>query len=218
MNDTVKPCLPEFIEGEAGKIEYDFIAVPDSHASRNLIAVVCHPHPLHGGTKDNKVVHTLCRALRDMGVASIRFNFRGVGKSEGQFDHGKGEYEDLITVVKFLRTYVDEKKPLLIAGFSFGSFIASRFAISNKVSACIMVAPPVSYPEFKEMNTFLSPLLVIQGDQDEVVDYGDVKSWVGALVRSPEFEIVEGAGHFFHGRLPELKSIVQSFVTRITGE
>ena len=218
MNDSVKPCLPEFIQGTAGKLEYDFISVPDSHGDRNLIAVVCHPHPLHGGTKDNKVVHTLCRALRDSGVPSIRFNFRGVGKSEGQFDQGKGEYEDLISVVKFLRASVSDKKPLLIAGFSFGAFIASRFAISNKVSACIMVAPPVSYPEFKEMKTYLCPLLVVQGDEDEIVDYGDVKSWVEALVRNPDFEVVEGAGHFFHGRLPELKTIVQSFVTRITGE
>jgi len=215
MNDCVKPCLPEIIESTSGVLEYDFVPVPDSIKSQKLIAVVCHPHPLHGGTKDNKVVHTLCRALRDSGIASVRFNFRGVGKSEGKFDNGKGEYEDLLAVVKFIRAHIDDVSPLLVAGFSFGSFIASRFALSNKVAACILVAPPVSYPEFKEMKTYLCPLLVIQGDKDDVVDYGDVQSWVLALVRKADFAVVEDAGHFFHGRLPELKSIVQTFVERV---
>lgn len=217
MNDCTKPCLPQFIEGDSGQLEYDFIPVPDAIESRNLIAVVCHPHPLHGGTKDNKVVHTLCRALRDVGVASIRYNFRGVGKSEGKFDQGKGEYEDLIAVIKFIRANLDDAKPLLIAGFSFGAFIAARFANFNKVSACILVAPPVSYPEFKEIKTFLSPLLIIQGDHDEVVDYGDVQAWTAALIRKPDFHVIEDAGHFFHGRLPELKSIIQSFVSGLSG-
>jgi alpha/beta superfamily hydrolase len=204
--------LPKFIDGPIGRLEYDFIRAAEAKKNHEYIAVVCHPHPQHGGTKDNKVVHTLCRAWRDMGIDCLRFNFRGVGKSEGDFDQGVGELEDLLAVIKFIRLELGESSQLIVSGFSFGAFIAARYASSNPVAALVLVAPPVSYPEFDTMNTFLSPVLLIQGDQDEVVSFAEVEAWSEGLVTSPVFKKLEGASHFFHGKLPELKSIAQAGV------
>lgn len=208
--------LPDFIKGEAGVLEYDFIsAKSDSRQFENYIAIVCHPHSLHGGTKDNKVVHTLCRAWRDIGMDSLRFNFRGVGKSEGEFDEGQGELKDLLAVLKFVRTHISKDKAIVLAGFSFGAYVAAKYASVNKPAALVLIAPPVSYPEFAQMSRFPCPMLLVQGDQDEVVAYAEVQAWANTLNVPPEFHCIEDASHFFHGKLPALKQIIQTFSLKL---
>ena len=220
----------EMIATAAGLLEIEIIpAIPAQnfeHAeiSRTWLAVVCHPHPLHGGSKDNKVVHTLCRAWRDMGIESIRFNFRGVGKSEGHFDEGDGELRDLQAVLAFAKTRFPEKTNLLLAGFSFGAYIAAQQAVQMPVEEAdffvlrqvCLVAPPVFYDNFppvEKISTRPAVMQVIQGTEDEVVAFDLVKRWVSQGLLEQEkkidFDVLEGASHFFHGRLSELKHLVQ---------
>ncbi len=198
------------IQGPCGRLQAQIVAgktaAPLSDAG--YIAIVCHPHPLHGGTMNNKVVTTLVRTFRDLGVGAVAFNFRGVGLSEGSFDNAQGEVDDLLAVVDWVR----QKRPgtrLLLAGFSFGSAVAAQGVHRLKErQVCpghlTLVAPAVdrySYP-----GSFPCPVCVIQGGQDEVVDATGVFAWSESL-QSP-FEMIrfEHAGHFFHGMLVALKA------------
>jgi len=216
----------EMIAGAVGLLELDIVpaiqmeSAERGQITRNWLAVICHPHPLHGGSKDNKVVHTLCRAWRDTGIESIRFNFRGVGKSEGHFDHGRGELEDLQAVLAFAKSRFPERRQLILAGFSFGAYIAAQQASQMDahensffiLRQIILVAPPVFYDGFSLLKKFAAPVQVIQGSEDEVVDFELVKQWVmqAALQRNKiSLEILTGASHFFHGRLAELKGLTQ---------
>ncbi len=206
--------FPDFISGEVGHIEYDYIEAKKVVDRENVLAIVCHPHPLHGGTKDNKVVHTLSRALRDIGVSSIRFNFRGVGKSEGVFDEGRGEFDDLKSVVSFVRELFGEDVRLILAGFSFGSSIAARYCAEHSAEGLVLVAPPVSYSFFPTSDSLAVQTLVVQGDADDVVDSKRVREWaeLGESAGIIDIKVMAGAGHFFHGRLPELKQMVQGVI------
>ena len=227
-----KHDLPEYIEGECGKIEYDFIepkavftetaASEKNLYSKEIIAVVCHPHPVHGGTKDNKVVHTLCRAWRDIGIPCIRFNFRGVGQSDGEFDQGLGEYRDLCSVLAFIKGRYGHDVSILLAGFSFGAYIAARYvsredlndnyACVERVRSLVLIAPPIQYEDFPSSQTFNLATLLVQGDEDEVVNARSVKDWAQLNVsKHITYENLSGASHFFHGLLSELKDIVQNF-------
>ncbi len=204
-------ALPDFIQGAAGRLEYDWIPAKNEIIHTGILALVCHPHPQHGGTKDNKVVHTLCRAWRDSGIDCLRFNFRGVGKSEGEYGAGQGELEDLLSVVKFVRNEMKSEARLIVSGFSFGASIAARYAANNPVFALVLVAPPVRYPELTHLKKFSAPVLVVQGQQDDLVEYADVVAWTENVVDTVQFEVLSEAGHFFHGQQPELKTAVQKF-------
>ena len=214
----------KLIKASVGQLEVDIVKAAE-HADELMqgsrwVAVVCHPHPLHGGSKDNKVVHTLCRAWRDIGVECVRFNFRGVGKSEGQFDHGEGELTDLKDVIAFVTHRYKGYDGLIVAGFSFGAYIAAKYAtvpVNNAelpLKALLLVAPPVQYEDFSGAMGLYVPVQVIQGDQDEVVSFDHVQAWVkqsrldGALI---QLDVLKNAGHFFHGRLTELKQLTQQF-------
>lgn len=223
--------LPDFILGSAGRLEFDFIQAKNTeqefvqtyHAGdqyhEEWIAIVCHPHPMHGGSKDNKVVHTLCRAWRDQGVSCLRFNFRGVGKSEGVFDNGHGEYMDLCSIIHFVKTRFGQDKKILLAGFSFGAYIAAKYASINHVNALVLVAPPVHYIDFVKSQVFASSTLIVQGDADEVVNVDSVVDWFNKdrneRVSSVQLKILKDASHFFHGRLSELKIIAQQFYNNL---
>ncbi len=139
--------------------------------------MICHPHPLHGGTMDNKVVVTLARAFHETGIATLRFNFRGVGSSAGIYDHGNGETADAEAVASYgaLRW---PGRHLLLAGFSFGAFVALRLALERGASRLITVAPPVDRMDFSALAAPRCPWLVVQGDSDEVVDPKRVFAWV----------------------------------------
>ncbi|MFZ5698184.1 MAG: alpha/beta hydrolase [Pseudomonadota bacterium] len=194
------------MDGPAGPLEVR-IDVPRG-LDLGIDLVICHPHPLHGGTFDNKVVHTLARAARDIGLRAVRFNFRGVGGSAGTHDGGRGEVDDLLAIVEGC-AHTAPGRALVLAGFSFGAWVAAAGAVRLQAAgraprALLLVAPPVQYPGFASLPPFALPLLVIQGDDDEVVDPRAVADWCGAgqpraqLLRLP-------AGHFFHGSLPALK-------------
>lgn len=185
-------------------------------ASKSLLAIVCHPHPLQGGTMDNKVVTTLMRTYRDLGIHVLRFNFRGVGKSEGVFDNTVGEFDDVMSMIAWVKQSLPQCS-LLLAGFSFGSSIAAR--ASYHVDGLVhltLVAPPVERYVYDKEGVFNAPLCVIQGDKDELVIAEGVYAWVESL-KSPAILLrYPEAGHFFHGLLSTFKTdLSQTLLTQI---
>jgi alpha/beta superfamily hydrolase len=169
-------------------------------------AVVCHPHPLYQGTMTNKVVHTLARAFQELGMATVRFNFRGVGQSAGVYDEGDGETEDCLAVVDWARKRWPNARPSL-GGFSFGAWIAIKAAsrIEDLVQL-VTIAPPVHRVELPQGKLPSYPWLIVQGSDDELVDCDGVVEWVNSMAPGPELVVLEGVDHFFHGRLNDLKS------------
>lgn len=197
------------LEGPAGAVEA-VLTEPSATAAPPAIAVVCHPHPLHDGTMNNKVVHTLARSFAKRGIPAMRFNFRGVGDSAGAYDDGNGEVDDALAVADAMRERFGDR-PLWLAGFSFGSFVALRAAARTPCAGLIMVAPPVQRFAFDQALPDC-PILVVQGDSDEVVECADVQVWVRGAKPAPRFELLPGVGHFFHGRLTDLRKIVEDFL------
>jgi len=196
------------INGPAGALQ---TMVYEADPASRRYAVVCHPHPLYGGTMDNKVVTTLAHALHACGIATLRFNFRGVGGSAGSFDAGIGETADAECVA----TWGASRWPgrgLVIAGFSFGAYVALQLAQRVQASQLVTVAPPVAMFDFSKLAVPRCPWLVVQGDADDVVDPESVTRWVGGLAPQPQLVIMRGAGHFFHGRLTELNDAVSDAV------
>ena len=189
------------LTGPSGAIE---AVAAGGSTSPQRIAVICHPHSLHGGSMDNKVVTSVERCLRDLGAATLRFNFRGVGGSAGSFDHGQGEGEDLAAVVAQARAWAGDV-PLWLAGFSFGSYVAARMADALAAELLISVAPPVGRFAFGGFKRPSCRWIVVQGDADEVVDPSEVFAWVEQL--QPPVELIHFAktGHFFHGKVVELR-------------
>ncbi len=173
------------------------------------IAVICHPHPLHGGTMHNKVVTIIERSLRELGLDTVRFNFRGIGKSAGAFDEGDGESDDLAAVVAWARK-VRPGVPLWLAGFSFGSYVALRNAKRLDADALITIAPPVSRWGSEAIDLPDCPWLVVQGEEDEVVDAQAVFDWVESLDVSPHLVRMPETTHFFHRRLMDLRGAIKN--------
>ena len=184
--------------------------------------IMCHPHPLYSGTMDNKVVTTLVRGVSRLDVESvraldtIRFNFRGVGSSEGTHDHGKGEQDDLAAVVQYAITELGWQK-VYLAGFSFGSGVACLYACANpeKIAGLFLVAPAVHHFDAPSTLPFEFESHVYMGDADEVVPFDEVEHWVDLLTPQPHWHIFEEAGHFFHGRLIDLKKAFLEDVANI---
>ena len=192
------------IGGPAGKI--DAVAC-GAQVGAAAYAVVCHPHPQFGGTMHNKVVTTLARALRECAIATVRFNFRGVGGSEGHFNDGIGETADASAVADWgERRWAG--RPLVIAGFSFGALVALRLAQRRDPQRVILIAPPVAHLEFAALSVPRCPWMVVQGDADTVVDPLAVSTWAQAAAPAPRLLMLPGVGHFFHGHLPELRDAV----------
>lgn len=202
------------LAGPAGALQA-LVEIPqigaDPAAAVAAFAVVCHPHPLYGGTMDNKVVYTLARTLEQLGAPAIRFNFRGVGGSEGRYDDGRGETEDALAVVAYGRHRWPGAQ-LWLAGFSFGGAVAVRAAAQGRPERLIAVAPGISIVPVADAAPPACPWLIVQGDADEVVPPGAVRSWAQRLSPAPQLRILAGAGHFFHGRLGELRDGVLDFM------
>jgi hypothetical protein len=189
------------IDGPTGLLELAVgAALPDARA----VAVICHPHPLHGGTMDNKVVTMLERTLRDAGAATVRFNFRGVGASTGQYDDGHGEGDDLAAVVAQARAWAPSAA-LWLAGFSFGSYVAARMADALRADLLISVAPPVGRFAFRAIAHPPCPWVVLQGEVDEVVDPALVFAHFAHMQPPVEMLRFADTGHFFHGKLVQLR-------------
>lgn len=205
-----------FISGPVGQIQA-VIHQGDEEgyfALRHLLVIVCHPHPLHGGTMDNKVVTTLMRTYRDLGIHVLRFNFRGVGKSEGSFDGAIGEVGDLLAVIFWVKQQLPQS-PLLLAGFSFGSSIAAQASYQvDALQHLTLVAPPVERYPYDRDSRFPCALAVIQGDKDERVIADGVYQWVAALQSPVELLRYPDAGHFFHGYLTQMKNDLTQVLLR----
>jgi len=199
------------IDGPAGPIEALIERPPG--AIGGMVAICCHPHPLYGGTMQNKVVHTLARAAQDQGVVSLRFNFRGVGASGGSHDNGVGESDDAAAIADWCRRELGAGR-LWSLGFSFGSYVAFRLAAARNAELLVTVAPPVQRFDFSRLEMPRCPWLVAQGDVDDVVNHESVLASTRSLDPAPQVEILPGAGHFFHGRLTVLRSLVGDWLGR----
>jgi alpha/beta superfamily hydrolase len=195
--------------GPAGALEC-VCDVPEE-ASRPATIVICHPHPQHGGTMHNKVVTILERAMRELGLRTVRFNFRGVGASEGSFDDGYGETDDLFAVVEWVRR-TRPNDDLWLGGFSFGAFISLKAAQNLKLGQLISIAPPVGRYDFNELAPPGCPWLVVQGDEDELVNIDEVRAWAEELDPRPDLVVMEQADHFFHRRLMDLRGLLKNGV------
>lgn len=187
--------------GPAGSLE----CALDAPAGATVgLAVVCHPHPLHGGTMDNKVVQTLARALLALGWTVVRFNFRGVGRSAGVWDEGRGEVDDALAVIAQQR---GAGQPLLLAGFSFGAYVAaevaSRLPEAERALRLVLVGPST---QKQRVPSVPADTVVIHGESDDVVPLSATLDW--ARPQSLPVIVFPGVGHFFHGQLGLLKSVV----------
>lgn len=197
------------IPGPAGELE----AILESPGDAEIkgVAVVCHPHPQHGGTMHNKVAHTLARSFVRSEFAVLRFNFRGTEGSDGVYDNGIGELDDALAAMAWMRQQKADG-PLWLAGFSFGAAIAVRAAVARDVDGLICVAPAI-YRFAGNLDAQPDcPWLIIQGDEDELVEIDETVEWVDSLEPGPELLVMPGAEHFFHGRLHELREAVMAFI------
>lgn len=200
------------IPGPAGALE---ALVEEAEASLPAVAVVCHPHPLHGGTMTNKVVHTVARALNRLGVTTVRFNFRGVGESAGAYAEGVGERDDAIAVAEWARAHKPGAR-LVLAGFSFGAAVSISVASRVDAAALVSVAPPVNrLPGDLELPR--CPWLIVHGSEDEIIPFDDVRRWHDEHAADARFAVIEGATHFFHGKLTVLADEVAAFARADAG-
>ena len=194
------------VQGVAGAIEVALDAPAEGVASRGVV-VIAHPHPLFGGTMDNKVVQTLARAFTQCGWTAVRFNFRGVGGSAGVHDEGKGELEDFLAVVQ----HAAPRGALCLAGFSFGAFVTThafeRLQASRPIDKLVLVGTSVSRSQAAAIDVKAHErTLVIHGEEDDTVTLSAVLEW--ARPQALPVTVVPGGSHFFHGQLPLLKGLV----------
>lgn len=192
------------VNGPAGKLEA--AANDPGENKRAGIAVIAHPHPLFGGTMDNKVIQTLAKTFFELNYVAVRFNFRGVGKSEGVFDEGVGETEDVLAVVDAARHEYGDL-PLLLAGFSFGGFVQAKVRQRIAAQRLILIAPAVSRFEVPAVP---ADTLIIHGEFDDTVPFQAALDW--ARAQNLPIVMVPGGEHFFHGRLNQLKEIVLQYL------
>ncbi|TWC32066.1 hypothetical protein FBY03_11826 [Pseudomonas sp. SJZ079] len=199
---------PTLIDGPCGQLQALFLEVPDARG----VALICHPNPVQGGSMLNKVVSTLQRTARDAGLATLRFNYRGVGASAGTHDMASGEVDDAEAVARWLRTQYPHL-PLTLMGFSFGGFVAASLGgrLENQgveLVQLFMVAPAVTRLAVDTPLPQRCPLTLIQPEDDEVISPQAVYDWSAAQERPHELLKVAECGHFFHGKLTDLKTMV----------
>ncbi len=209
--------MPDVIfNGPEGRLEGRY-----QHSKRPNapIALMLHPHPQYGGTMNNKVVYTLFHAFVRQGFSVLRFNFRGVGRSQGVFDRGEGELSDAAAALDWLQTYNENAEGCWIAGFSFGAWIGMQLLMRRpEISGFISVAPPANMHDFSFLAPCPSSGLILQGDKDEVVPEPSVKKLVDKLSSQRgiaiDYRVVAGAGHFFQDEMEELNGHVDDYLAK----
>jgi alpha/beta superfamily hydrolase len=201
------------ISGPAGTLEA--LLEWDPQATVRLGAIVCHPHPLYGGTMHTKVVFRAAKAALQLGVPVLRFNFRGAGGSEGQFDHGTGERDDVRAALDYLQTRLPGT-PVCLMGFSFGAWVGLTVGAEDpRVSALIALGIPAASWNFDFLRPVAKPKLIIQGTEDVYGPRSHVEELFAQLRKPKRLEWVEGADHFFTGRLEEVQAIIRSFLQEL---
>ena len=203
------------IAGPCGQLEMLTRAGDDASGSlKDWLVVICHPHPQHGGTMHNKVVTTVARAAREQGLDSLRFNYRGVGASEGVYGEFEGEREDFRSVIDWVLKETDKSR-LILAGFSFGSAIVALESKGvSQTEHIVLIAPPVeryTYPQ-----QFITPVSVIQGTEDEIVEADGVTDWVRKIQTPFDYYYSSDTSHFFHGKLVELRFKLRAIFSQVT--
>lgn len=199
-----------FLKGPAGRLEAMLwtVSVADPH----LAAVVCHPHPLYGGTMHNKVVYRTAQALHRRHVPVLRFNFRGAGFSDGAHDLGRGEQDDVRAALDYLAEEFPGR-PILLAGFSFGSWVGLRVAYEDaRVTALIGLGLPVDSSDLTFLRGCIKPKLIIQGANDPFGSLGNVEALFATIPEPKRLAIVEGADHFFAGKLNEVSAAINAWL------
>ena len=204
------------IKGKSGDLEVS-THMPNNFDLNNEninnpdILIMCHPHPLYQGSMDNKIVTSVISSFNQAGALAVRFNFRGVGKSEGEFDKGLGETDDLISVYNWVKSCFPKSK-IFLGGFSFGAYVAYRGKDNLEIEKLMLLAPAVRFennmPDLPEPKV---PLLIIMGDADEVIPPDNILDWVRSLSCSYNLVKLHGVGHFFHHNLRVIKDSVRSF-------
>jgi uncharacterized protein len=199
-----------FLAGPAGRLEAMLWTVPA--ADPPLLAVVCHPHPLFGGTMHNKVVYQASKALHLRGIPVLRFNFRGAGQSEGEHDRGAGEQEDVRTALDYLATEFP-RRPILLAGFSFGSLVGLRVGCADqRVSDLIGLGIPVDNSDLTYLRVCAKSKLIVQGGNDQFGSRANVEALFAALPDPKRLVIVEGGDHFFAGQLEKVRAAIDAWL------
>jgi alpha/beta superfamily hydrolase len=199
-----------FMEGPAGRLEA-ILWTPKGKPHPPLAAVVCHPHPLFGGTMHNKVVYQAAKSMDAFGIPVLRFNFRGAGLSSGAHDHGRGEADDVRAALDFLTTEFPGV-PLLQVGFSFGALVGLRAGCEHpRVSHLIGLGIPVNSSDFSFLRQCNKPKLFVQGGNDEYGGASTVKTLIASLPGENQFVVVEGVDHFFAGKLQQLDAAIHNW-------
>jgi alpha/beta superfamily hydrolase len=207
--------MPEIVfTGAAGRLEGRYTPAKEENAP---IALLLHPHPQHGGTMNNKVVYTLFHAFLHCGFSALRFNFRGVGRSQGHFDRGEGELADAASALDWLQAAHPNARACWIGGFSFGAWIGMQLLMRRPdIASFVAVAPPANMFDFSFLAPCPSSGLILQGDQDQIVPLEAMQKLVAKLKHQRDitidYRIVKGADHFFQNRLEELGQIVEDYV------
>lgn len=197
----------QLIDGPAGALE---LLVQTPPQVTGPVCVICHPHPQYGGTLDNKVVYTLARAALGLGAPAVRFNFRGVGRSEGIFANAVGEVDDLVAVAAFARARWPDR-PLHVAGFSFGAAVALRGHAGVGARSVLLVAPPAGMGYLEPAVAPVVPWHVIHGRNDQLIALDVLQRWLQSVDPAAPLQVIDDADHFFHGRLTPLREAAQAF-------
>jgi alpha/beta superfamily hydrolase len=198
------------VKGPAGRIEAILQGSDDDRPSR--VAVVCHPHPLYGGTMHTKVVHRAAKALEESGHRVVRFNFRGVGLSEGVHDHGPGERDDASVVLDHVRA-LHPGLPATMAGFSFGSWVALSVGCADPgVDALIGIAPPVNLADFGFLAACPKPKLFIHGTADTIAPFDQFERFFGSIVEPKILDRIDGASHLLTEHLDQVEAAIRTFI------
>lgn len=195
------------LAGSAGRLQAA-LSMPAQSAQPAGVALILHPHPLYGGTLDNKVVTTLARCCTQAGLVTLRVNFRGVGQSEGHFDNGEGETEDALAALEWLRAETGAVQHVLL-GFSFGGWVAVKAAAARQPAQLVTVAPALREFGSDPVSAPGCPWLLIHSEDDDVVDCEDTLARARAMEPAVDVRVLNGAGHFYHGRLGDLRELVE---------
>ena len=198
------------ISGAIGQLE---IAISEPSVDKpSALGLICHPHPLHEGSMNNKVVTTVAKTFNQLDAVAVRFNYRGVGQSEGKYGEGIGEIDDAHAVLEYVRQEYPEL-PLWIAGFSFGGYIAANLAKQCQADLLVCIGPAVETFDFTELVEFPCPTIVVQGEQDEIVPPDKVYAWVETVMTQKQLIRMPETSHFFHRKLIHLRDLLATQIS-----
>jgi hypothetical protein len=203
-----------FLNGPAGRLEAMLWTAAETEAppSSLPLAIVCHPHPMFGGTMHNKVVYQAAKALHQRGIPVLRFNFRGVGLSEGAHDNGRGEQDDARAGLNYLASEFPGR-PILLAGFSFGAWVGLRVGCEDQhVSALIGLGLPVDRTDLSYLRACVKPKLIVQGGNDQFGSLANLEPLYAAIPEPKKLVIIEEVDHFFAGKLPEMGAAINAWL------